>query len=801
MDVQIIQIVNDKYEDPHDARNEHIAHNGKHVSLISLSPSGTYAATYSEDDNSIEGWNVENSEHSKLIQDHSKTYKFLEESVYISTIKVNDDGIVCYTDSYGVEILSNKQIKKLNSEVRRPRINFTKNGDLKYLVIFDNEKISIYDADKQNLKSSHELSSYNEVITGVSIDDSGIWVISPNYLFHLDLKEFQLKFSYSLGFTVTKREIDNTFKVISKGNFIVVKNYDKIAIFLKGVHYPIRNIDLKDNDIKVGVQNNYLLAFNVLKQNIKLYHITDTNKQPIDASMIFNKDSKNDIKDKFFLYEYNSESEKAFGLTNGNFSCNDSSDWHKLFQTQEEENDFVSWNNYLCQASEKNYGNDTLAFPDMENIKSLISGKCDKKDMDFNKEYQWQIDVENKKLSVYYQWQIDVENKKLSVCSNKNKDKKTTIDLDNSWNMKWNWRILNNNALALRYCGNTVGDSIKIYEYDINNKKIEVKYYYKKGFVELNGEEFSGPMLPIMPIIGDIDNDNKDNLEKIIESIIKDSRCLAKYGSTLLPILIKSSDPTFTRLIEKVYDECMRLVKEDSRRNLKFLSIITLSMNDLYKKYSNYLTKFNSEMFMILDPFNEKIVNTEKHSHFFTYSQEIELVKITKYSKFLKFFQYFYQYLHLFLLDLRNSVADNKSTQCITLIVPYIDYSRYPLEYRWWKELFYPQSSIFVKTCKKEFYSNWNGEAVINFKWKTFGKAYYIIIWLLFIVFLGCFTIASYPNDSITKEIRIKLFKTSIAFGLFNLTFELRQLIFWKPKRYFLSIWNLFGKCILRINF
>ncbi|CAB4431659.1 unnamed protein product [Rhizophagus irregularis] len=125
-------------------------------------------------------------------------------------------------------------------------------------------------------------------------------------------------------------------------------------------------------------------------------------------------------------------------------------------------------------------------------------------------------------------------------CSDKNNeyDKK---GLDISWNMTWNWKLLNNNALALRYYGNTVG----------------------------------------------------------------------------------TSDPTFTCYIEQIYDECMRLVKEDPKE---------------------------SEI-----------------SH-----QEIE---ISKYSKFLKFFQLVYQYLLLSLVELRHSISDSKATQCITLIVPYIDYS------------------------------------------------------------------------------------------------------------------------------
>jgi hypothetical protein len=145
-------------------------------------------------------------------------------------------------------------------------------------------------------------------------------------------------------------------------------------------------------------------------------------------------------------------------------------------------------------------------------------------------------------------------------------------------------------------------------------------------------------------------------------------------------------------------------------------------------------------------------------------------------------------------------ISKRKIKQSIILIIPYVNYSCYPSKYSsWWKEIIKPQSSVFVNTCKKEFYGNWNGEAIINFKWKTFGRSYYFIIWLIFTVFLVCFTVASYPTNYITQEVRIKLYIASITFGLLQIIlFELRQFI-WNPKKYFSSIWNWFGKYVLNL--
>ncbi|PKY48868.1 hypothetical protein RhiirA4_464594 [Rhizophagus irregularis] len=855
---------------PHKPRDSKNAHNGNQVSSVSLSPNGKYVVTYSEDDKSIEGWIVKDSSEddksiegwivkdsseddksiegcSKLILDpEASIYKLLSDELgYIREIKVNNDKIVCFVNKineikYKVETFrmskKNQQIK-LNPPPERwwllENINFKKNGDL---ILSNRYEISIYLSNQSNVLSLmpfYVLLSYNDVIKEVLIDDDNIWVITLSYLFHWDLKTVQLKFSYSLGFTTTYKS-DEKFTVITKGNSIAVNYSNEISIFLKEQHYPIRNIQLIGTNIKIEfcvVQNNvYLLAFNIPekdeKQDIILYSITDI--QPIDASKIFNKNNN------FILYKYNSESKEAFGLVDGKFSCINlvNLNLHELYEFFEPDDDLVVWNDYLGQTFEKYYYNDTLAFPDMENIRSLLSetrknieglfsdeyenkniatnsepsDKYENKyiDIDFNNQkYKWRIGLKTEKL--------DKDNKlnklvKLSVYSGKeflcSKDlgiKLTTL----------NWKILNNNALALR-----LRHSIIIYEYDIHKKykKCINTQYFNYKMKGLDSEDFSGSILPMtfaknvadIILLKDKDEDMEEcsnNREQYytacsesIVSIIKDDRCLAKYGPTLLSNLIKSTDSRFTCHIEDIYNKCIKLVKEDPKGNLKFLNIITSSMNDLFINYPGYIPKFNSEMFMILNPYNERIWNNH-HSHFKTFSHEVEILKANKnIRRIFKYIMFTYVkilYLTTSILCLPFTILMKQSKQQIVLIVPYIDYSRYPLGYSWWKEIFYPPSNVFTDTCIKEFYSNWNGEAIINFKWNTFGRIYYFIIWLLFLVFLVCFTIASYPTNSITQEIRIKLYQTTIAFGFYHLLFELRQFI-WNPKKYFSSIWNLF---------
>ncbi|UZO15210.1 uncharacterized protein OCT59_006641 [Rhizophagus irregularis] len=864
---------------PHNPRDSNNAHNGNQVSSVSLSPNGKYVVTYSEDDKSIEGWIVKDS---KLILDpEASVYKLPEGSKNISEIKVNDGKIVYIAYNIIIQMSNKHQQIKLNPPPEgwweSKKINFKKNGDF---IKFSRYEILIYRSkhDKMSnelsLVSFYELSSLSslyEVIKEVLIDDDNIWVISPNYLFHWDMKTFQLKFSYSLEFTTENSQYDKEFTVIHKESLIGIKYYGEIAIFLNNVHFPIRNIQLKNPDMKIElcqVQNNtYLLAFNIPKkdekQDIILYSITDINKQqPIDASTIFNdEDPENDFKNKFILYEYNSESKEAFGLVDGKFTYINLLDLnlHEFFESHKEDDDLVGWNDYLGQPF---YYNDTLAFPDMENIRSLLSesrknmSECEKKsivtkDINFNNQkYKWRIELKNDKPDLINKL---IKLDKLSVYSDEEELNKEEFLRSKDLGIMLttlNWKILNNNALALRFNE----ESIIIYEYDIHNKRIKTQYFINKEEGQI---DFSGSILPMIDTIdiANLDKDENDNgkqlftqLSESIVSIIEDERCLAKYGPTLLPILIESSVPKLTRYIEDIFNKCTKLVKDDPNRNLRFLNIITSSMNDLYKKYPDYITKFNSEMFMILNPFNEGIGN-KYHSHFSAFSQEVEIRKVYQSSIFkyirriienificILYLTIFILYLTIFILLLPFTITyiiillivnlrelpnillniprilkrlhndtlrkilnyERLHKQQIVLIIPYINYSHYPLKYSFWKEIFYPQSSVFTDTCVKEFYSNWNGEAIINFKWKTFGRIYYFIIWLLFMVFLVCFTIASYPTNSITQEIRIKLYQTTIAFGFYHLLFELRQFI-WNPKNYVLSIWNLFGKSILQL--
>ncbi|GBC03030.1 hypothetical protein RclHR1_04950002 [Rhizophagus clarus] len=146
----------------------------------------------------------------------------------------------------------------------------------------------------------------------------------------------------------------------------------------------------------------------------------------------------------------------------------------------------------------------------------------------------------------------------------------------------------------------------------------------------------------------------------------------------------------------------------------------------------------------------------------------------------------FYFYIN----DKFSKFMSKSTTPTITFMIPYIKFVNYPQEYSWFWELIRPQSSLFVKIISEDIYKTWDGEVLINFKWNTFGKYYYTMIWISYMALLGCFTVtATIPQQYINKDVQKQLLTTSIILGFIHLSFEIRQIIY-NPVKWICDFWN-----------
>ncbi|PKY29121.1 hypothetical protein RhiirB3_445628 [Rhizophagus irregularis] len=419
------------------------------------------------------------------------------------------------------------------------------------------------------------------------------------------------------------------------------------------------------------------------------------------------------------------------------------------------------------------------------------------------------------------------------------------IKVGNSWDIRYtraqNFKLLHNNLRL--YKMKLFNDSdiiilttmgLLIYHFNDDDKSISLNYFYymdlffnKKG-VKYYKKVFSKDTLPLP------NYDSFKYNDEWISHIKNNKECLLKYGVGLLKFAIKEHN---LDLIEEIYEKCIIHFKEDLKNNVKFLSIITSTIPLLNKHYPEYIAKYLLDTAMIIDSsvYNIERLNGNLHLYSFQHSQIVNFTCWEKYDEFLFYFEYNYKIMFwivfviqvlitlpllpiyyaifnilpkrynnkfgtnmipfLYFLILKTYSKEMSTlilTPTITFMNPYINFINYPKNYNWLLELIKPQSSPFVKAINNDIYKTWDGETIINFKWNTYGKYYYIIIWIGFIALLGCFTTAAtipqqYINDNIQKQLLI----TSIILGFIHLSFEVRQFIY-NPNKWFRNFWNIF---------
>src|SRR4051794_1316600 len=110
-------------------------------------------------------------------------------------------------------------------------------------------------------------------------------------------------------------------------------------------------------------------------------------------------------------------------------------------------------------------------------------------------------------------------------------------------------------------------------------------------------------------------------------------------------------------------------------------------------------------------------------------------------------------------------------TPTIRFVVPFSKIYKYQdKDYNPWNEIIYkPKSILFCNVDSNNFYKWWNFAAIIDFKWKTFGKLYYLDLVFLYYFFI-CFALATTLDQNfIPNSYRKILFIISILLGIIHL--------------------------------
>ncbi|PKY58504.1 hypothetical protein RhiirA4_550081 [Rhizophagus irregularis] len=231
------------------------------------------------------------------------------------------------------------------------------------------------------------------------------------------------------------------------------------------------------------------------------------------------------------------------------------------------------------------------------------------------------------------------------------------------------------------------------------------------------------------------------------------------YLEMLSKIIDEKIDESFIEFaVKSIFDKVIKLIEDDSENPNYMFPFINLNLFDLSNHfYSNLVMKYISCKSLILDPTCLSIINST--SPYKAYSREVYIKKSS------------------FIISLMKDIIKpikQKKTPAIRLIIPFSEFCDDKDKKSFWnKFLNEDRSFLFSNIDTDNFYRWWNFAAIIDFKWRDFGKKYYLIIWVFYTIFFLFFAFAptlEYNEDDIFYII-------SIILGLIHLIFEIRQYI------------------------
>ncbi|PKK57584.1 hypothetical protein RhiirC2_858163 [Rhizophagus irregularis] len=238
-------------------------HNGKPINAIEISPNEKYLITYSEEDLSIVGWNVEDMDKFQLKFD--QTVKINENIDYITGLCVSDDKKVAYACHreyrYGLNIID------MNSEDKKIALSSNREVDPRYCTfnLKKNVKLFGFIQHKLNITNGNDKNKFetclirifsNEKFNILKANDKSI---SLNYFYFMNFDDYRYDDSNNKKYM----EILQHNKRIFSKSTLPLPNYDSFR--LNGWVSHIMNN--KSSLLKYGVE---LLTFAIKEHKKEL---------------------------------------------------------------------------------------------------------------------------------------------------------------------------------------------------------------------------------------------------------------------------------------------------------------------------------------------------------------------------------------------------------------------------------------------------------------------------------------------------------------------------------------------------
>ncbi|CAI2175635.1 9470_t:CDS:2 [Funneliformis geosporum] len=329
----------------------------------------------------------------------------------------------------------------------------------------------------------------------------------------------------------------------------------------------------------------------------------------------------------------------------------------------------------------------------------------------------------------------------------------------------------------------------RIYIFGFNENKIILRYFYSNtadGFLDTN--TLPNPSFRSAKISSESKIDMINELlrsrkylvemsEEIIDDATKEKKCGRKKIERLkacLDMLYKATGDV-----------------TNPEMNINICELITKYLPKLCLYLPTYYTSFISETALFPTPLiNESYLSNKSKLVGYTYRahtvQVYTCIESYVVQRIMIISRAFIRCLHYIFKKHKPRM------RVIRFVVPYLGFTKYSSDYNFWMELLRPSDNPFVTLDDETIYDGWNAEALLNFKWDTFGWYYFYIFWGTFSILLLSFGIGTTLSPSIISNDTRRIFLyTSIVLGSIFIVHEIRQFI-WKPKRYVKDIWNLF---------
>ncbi|KAF0431419.1 wd-40 repeat protein [Gigaspora margarita] len=374
------------------------------------------------------------------------------------------------------------------------------------------------------------------------------------------------------------------------------------------------------------------------------------------------------------------------------------------------------------------------------------------------------------------------------------------IELNHCWEDEgdeWIWNRIN--VIKLFY---EIDKEIDEKTFDIKNfdiKKLKKKSYFLPPSSYMNIIHYNPAFSQSKS-----SEDFRYLFNELIEKHIKDRFFLILYGQKLIEDIIKENEET---LLRKLLNGCIEHIEKDEETlNTQIFRIFSQSIHEIFKNNPSFFEDFVIQISLLCILKVDKKDQILKHlNHYQNYSCLSELSYLESlfdtiyisflYKKFATSDLYIYiinSYPYKKIISIFSIFKPSRIPPQIFLMFPFPNFATYDDEIEndgFLKNLFRPSPSNFINIDNSTFYNTWNGEALINFKWNTFGRKYYLVIWLVYLVFSSSFIIVATLSDYISWPCQKILLIITTVLGFWHLLVEIRNFTF-SYKDYFESIWN-----------